>query len=63
MTPDASAVALAEGEPVAWAEPLSDRVIVCQGTSLSLVLEACSLTGTSVDASLVADVATDWIVD
>jgi len=63
VTPDASTVALADGEPVAWAELLSDRVIVCHGTSLSLVLDACSLTGTAVDASSVVEVATDWAVD
>lgn len=66
VTPDASPVALAEGVPVAWVDEASvaDRVMVCQGTSLSLVvLDGCSLAGTVVDASSVAEVATDWTVD
>jgi hypothetical protein len=66
LIPDASPVALAEGEPVAWAEEalLSDRVIVSQGTSLSLVLEAWSLAEPPVDdASSLADGTTGWTED
>lgn len=75
VTPDASLVALAEGVPIASLDDAkdSDKVIVCQGTSLSVVLEgdslvgstvdASSVAGTAVEASSVAEVATDWIVD